>query len=414
MKTPVRFGLVGAGGVGAYHLNAIRALADEKLAEVVAIADPTVDRLAKEKAEAESKGIRWYLDYRDMLAKETSLDAVTIATPIPFHLEMAHACIKRGLFVNLEKPPVPLIQQLESLIAADTRQRVAVGFQIIVSRAVQELKNRITSGKIGDIRDIRACGCWPRMDSYYNRASWSGKMTLRGEPVFDGPATNALAHLVHNIMFLASPNPDEFDAPVGVRGEFYRARPIESYDAVCMGGKFRSGVNFSAAFTHATKESLPWKIEVHGSKGSALVSNDGALFEHANEKIECPESTLELLKKTYRQFVAFARGEQPRVSTHLRDTRGYVLATNGALLSSGGIHDIAGEWIRTYKNGDDTGFDVVGLHEAVTNCFRTGSLFSELGLPWAATSQKVSLENFTTLEFPVVKKKRVSHVAERR
>jgi predicted dehydrogenase len=400
MKTPVRFGLVGVGGVGAYHLATIDALAREGLAEVVAVADPTVEKLAAEKAQLEGRGVRWYLDYREMLNTETALDAVTIATPIPFHLEMAHACIARGLFTHLEKPPVPLIQQLESLIAADSKRRVAVGFQMIVLRNVQELKNLITAGKLGEIRDVRACGCWPRLDGYYNRASWSGKMRLRGEPVFDGPATNALAHLIHNIMFLASPQPDEFDAPAEVRGELYRARAIESYDTACLRGRFRSGVNFSAAFTHATEEQLLWKIAVHGSKGSALISNDGALLESDFGKTECPESTLELLNKNYRQFVGFVRGAEPRASSHLGDTRGYVLATNGALVSSGGIHSIGGEWIRSYKRGEDTGFDVAGLRDAVQKSLDTGSNFSELGLPWAVATQPVSLENFHSIEFP--------------
>jgi hypothetical protein len=39
--------------------------------------------------------------------------------------------------------------------------------------------------------------------------------------------TNAFAHLVHNIMFLTG-RAGEFDTPVSVLGELYRARPIES------------------------------------------------------------------------------------------------------------------------------------------------------------------------------------------
>src|SRR5438105_3535962 len=222
MKTRVRFGLIGVGGIGAYHLAGIEECERAGDARLVAIADPTMDRFPEVKAKLDERGVRRHMNYTNMLREEKELDAVTIATPIPFHLEMARASLERGLFVNLEKPPVPLIQQLDALIEADKNNHVAVGFQMIASEVVQRMKQLIVEGKLGDINDIRAAACWPRTDSYYNRAGWSGKMTLRGEPVFDGPATNALAHLIHNIMFLASPQRYGFDAPIEMQGELYR------------------------------------------------------------------------------------------------------------------------------------------------------------------------------------------------
>ena len=405
MKTPVRFGLIGVGGIGAYHLASIEANERAGEAQLVAVADPTIDRFPEVKAKLGERGVRRHANYADMLREEKELDAVTIATPIPFHLEMARASLECGLFVNLEKPPVPLIQQLDALIEADKNNRVAVGFQMITSESVQRAKQLIVEGRLGNIQHIRAAGCWPRTDSYYNRAGWSGKMTLRGEPVFDGPATNALAHLIHDIMFLASPQRDSFDEPIEVQGELYRARPtIECYDTACLRGSFASGTVFVAAFTHATEKQFPFVLEVHGSKGWARISDDGARFESSlGDAMDCPESTQELLNKCYRGFIPFVRGERPRVSTHLRDTRGYVLATNGLLLSSGGIYTIAQDWLRTYQREgsevNDTGYDVSGLREAVETAFQSGRLFSELGLPWTVRTQPVSVAGLKEVEF---------------
>lgn len=407
MKSPVRFGLIGVGGIGAYHLSNIEEFERAGRAKLIAVADPMVERFPEVKARLDARGVRWHSDYRDLLRDETELDAVTIATPIPFHLEMARACIERGLLVNLEKPPVPLIQQLESLIEADREKRVAVGFQMITAESVQRAKKLIAENKLGKIEHIRACGCWPRLDGYYNRASWSGKMTLRGEPVFDGPATNALAHVIHNIMFLASPQPDGFTEPTEIEGELYRARPtIESYDVACLRGKFASGISFSTAFTHATEESLPFKIEVHGSEGWARISEDAARFESSlGDALDCPESTMELLKKCYAEFIEFAQGERPRISTQLRDTRGYVLATNGALLSSGGIREISPEHFRTYQRDGDSGFAVNGLRAATEASFQTGKLFSELDLPWAKPPQTVATNDLKAIDFASLSKK---------
>src|ERR1043166_2723349 len=111
MKTPVRFGLIGVGGIGAYHLASIEANERAGEAQLVAVADPTIDRFPEVKAKLGERGVRRHANYADMLREEKELDAVTIATPIPFHLEMARASLECGLFVNLEKPPVPLIQQ---------------------------------------------------------------------------------------------------------------------------------------------------------------------------------------------------------------------------------------------------------------------------------------------------------------
>ena len=153
---------------------------------------------------------------------------------------MAMACIKRGIYVILEKLPVPLLSQFESLIAADVDRRVRVGFQMIGSQCIRSLKEILADHRLGELMEIRAGACWPRLDDYYSRADWAGRMTVAGRAVFDGPATNALAHLVHNVMFLGGDGFSDFAMPVEVEAELYRARPIKSYDTACLRGLFSS------------------------------------------------------------------------------------------------------------------------------------------------------------------------------
>jgi len=321
------------------------------------------------------------------------LDAVTIATPIPFHYEMTRDCLERGLYVYLEKPPVPLLQQLDSLILADPTFLVGVGFQMIHSTCLLQLKGAVLENQLGEVLEIAAGGCWPRLDNYYARADWAGKMELNGIPVFDGPATNGLAHVIHDLMFLAGEGPDGFAVPTEVQGELYRARPIESYDVACLRGKFASGVRFSAALTHSTEETLPFTIEIRGTEGWARIFNDGDKFESSfGASLVCAESTQELLNKTYREFIEFIEGRRERVSTRLCDARGYVLATNAMLLSSGGIHDIPPESVRCYETEDATGFDVAGLRQAVEDSLKSGCLFSELSVPWAVATEAIDVE----------------------
>jgi len=385
MTNPIRIGLIGVGGIGAYHRAAIEMQESVGAAELVAVADPWADRLGPQKAELEARGVRWHMDYRDMLAETPGLQAVVIATPIPYHLDMALACLQRGIRVHLEKPPVPLITQLDTLLAADSGHAVSVGFQMIGARTSREVKALITGGKLGSITDIRAAGCWPRTDKYYTRASWAGRMVLDGFPVFDGPASNAFAHVIHNIMYFAGQDRDGFAIPVEVEGELYRARSIESYDTACLRGRFSSGVRFSLALTHATEATLPFLIEVRGTGGWARISEDAARVEsNVGLSGEHPQNTQELLNINHDNFIGVLQGRLPRFATALPDTVGYVSATNGLLASSGGIHDIAPEHFRRYERDGEGGFDVLNLHQAVQETVASGRLFSEQPLcPWA-------------------------------
>ena len=400
MAKVLHYALIGATGIGGYHLGALREIEKDGLIVLTAVADPALGRLPELQNHFDQTGVSGYLDYRELLRQEPELDAIVISAPIPFHLEMTLACLERDLFVYLEKPPVPLIQQWETMIETDKNSRIGVGFQMINSRGIQESKQAVTRGKLGQVREIRISACWPRLDQYYQRNHTTGKMSLHGEPIFDGPATNALAHLIHNAMFLASPDSGTYDAPAEITAELYRARPIESYDLACLRGTFRSGVMFSAALTHATEALLPYRLEVRGSEGWVRVSNDGTVFESSfGGPVDCAETFEQQVEKTHRQFLAFALGEQPRPSTSLPDALGYILATNGMLLSSGGIHSIDASHVRRYARGEGRGYDVVGLHDAVQASGESGALFSEMGLPWSVRTAPVSVEGLKYLKF---------------
>ncbi len=400
MSAPLRYALIGATGIGAYHLAALRKLEETGRLRVVAVADPALAKDEALAADLAARGVAAHLDYRAMLRGEAGLDVVVISAPIPLHLEMTTACLERGLFVYLEKPPVPLIQQLETLLAAKGQERVGVGFQMINARWVQELKAGIVAGALGQLQEIRIGAAWPRLDAYYARNSAAGKMTLRGEPVFDGPATNALAHLIHNAMYFAGETQTGFGVPEEVTGALYRTRAIESYDVASLRCRFPSGVRLTAALAHATEEPFPFQVEVRGTAGRARVSGDGTIFESDRITFDSrPETFEELVEKTHRQFLAFVQGAQPFAATSLEDTRGYLLATNGLLLSSGGIHPVAADSIRTYRRGEEGGYNVAGLHEAVRATVETGALFTDLGLPWAVETPPVSVHDLKTIDF---------------
>lgn len=397
MAERLRIGLIGVGGIGARHLEVIELLQTEGLVELCCVADPFVERLANMKTVLEARGVRWYSDFERLMEQESELDAMVIATPVPLHARMTAAALARGMFVYLEKPPVPLIQQLNDLVSLDTRRKVAVGFQMVSHVGARQLKRWATDGSLGEIRQVRASAVWPRATSYYNRASWAGKLLLNDEPVFDGPATNALAHLLHNLMYFAGKDVDSFDVPVELQGELYRARPIESYDLACIRGRFESGVTFSFAVSHASHVPAPYRLEIVGTKGKAWIADDGN--EVGNDcGLKNPVGPFpDCFTDSHREFVDFAAGRRPRAVTSLEDTRGYVLTTNGAMVSSAGIHSLDPQHWKTHGEGSELIYEIPNLGEIIRLSAQEAKLFSEMNLPWARKAHAVLVHNLRSI-----------------
>jgi hypothetical protein len=199
-------------------------------------------------------------------------------------------------------------------------------------------------------------------------------------------------------MFLCGETEADFAVPAEVQSELYRVRPIESYDLVCLRGKFASGVTFTIAFTHSTQQWQPWQIDVYGSQGTARLAEDKSRLSRRADAVEAVlEPQRETVLGAYRQFVDFVRGVHCRPDTRLEDTRGFVLTTNGALLSSGQIHTVASSVSRRYKIGEDYGYDLPGLLGSMEHVLAEGALFSELNLPWAKRTPRVNVSALTDL-----------------
>jgi hypothetical protein len=214
-------------------------------------------------------------------------------------------------------------------------------------------------------------------------------MMLGRDPVFDGPATNAFAHLIHNVMYFAAGDRNEFAIPEEIEGELYRARPLESYDTAVLRGSFASGADFAVAVTHANEATRPFSMDVLGTKGWARLTEDGAKLEsNIGLECDCPQSTQQLLEVNHLNFIDVIARRADRFTTRLADTRGYVSATNAMLLSSGGIHDIGPDYARKYQRDGQTGYDVAGLGAAMEETFATGRLFSEQACPWASAKPR--------------------------
>lgn len=100
MSRKLKVAIAGLGRQGTRHAAHFHALTPR--AEVIAAT--SIDSAELEWAKQNLDGVRTYLDFDDMLEKETELEAVVIASATTVHAEQAIKAIKKGLHVLCEKP----------------------------------------------------------------------------------------------------------------------------------------------------------------------------------------------------------------------------------------------------------------------------------------------------------------------
>jgi predicted dehydrogenase len=146
----IRVAVVGLGVMGRSHA---RILDDVEEADLVAVCDPTEDAMAW----ARKRRLVGYRSYKELFDHE-HLDAVTVAVPTRFHLEVGLAAIEHGLDVLMEKPIATDLDEAQQLIVAAKKHGtvLAIGHVERFNPGVRELKKRLDAGEVGRIFQVHS------------------------------------------------------------------------------------------------------------------------------------------------------------------------------------------------------------------------------------------------------------------
>jgi len=371
----IRAMLVGVGGYGQSLTHGLLAAAANGLCRLVAAADTRLAALPEETENLKRHGVRLYGDAIEMFdAWKGRCDAAYIASGIGSHSVLACAAARRGFHIHLEKPPAATVQEVDEIAraVADAGVLCIVGFQMTWGRDLRFLKERIAAGRLGRIRTAAGCSGSPRDQAYYARNEWAGRLKSGGRWVLDGPAMNAQAHQVTNLLLLASADPHGYARPVAVRGELYAAGPLESHNIAAIEIRTDGGAMLYYLGSHATDGQVGPLIEVRGDAGEATwTPSEGVVVRCADGSTESCGPDAAARQTVVDSFLhAIDSGDASLLRCTLGDARNMVLTLDGAHESSGRVHRVAGGFVRRVDEGTEARTVVEGLDEMLVRAAR--------------------------------------------
>jgi len=254
----VRVGIVGTGAIAAKHALAYRNIGYQ----IVACTNNTA---SKGRRFAEANGAQ-FVDTVEELCRHPLVDYVDVCTFPNFRLQVVELCAQNHKHVLVQKPMAIDLATAEKMISLALEAGIQLG---VVSQhrfddSVLFLKRAIDDGRLGRIVQADAYVKWHRSNEYYSppiKGSWA----VEG----GGALINQAIHQVDLLLCLV-------DRVVEVFGywQLGSVHRIESEDSVNALLRYGSGATGVIQASTALWPGYPERIEIHGTKGTAIITGD--------------------------------------------------------------------------------------------------------------------------------------------
>ena len=394
----IRVALIGVSGFGEVHY---RDILEQIECGTMRLSAATVINQADESekcSKLRSLGCEVFTDYREMLAQfGDRLDIVFVPTGIAQHAPMTIAALEAGSNVMVEKPAAATIQSIRAMQEAESRtgRFVAVGFQHIYAAETLTMKRAILDGRLGAVQSIKCRGLWPRLDNYYQRAAWAGRLRIGDEWILDSPFNNAMAHQLNMICFLAGAEIAQSARPISVEAELHRAHDIESPDTAALRVRTAEGIPLFFFATHCCEGYLNPEIIVRGESGRIFWTFGETRIEiDGRPTVVLPSESETGVRRSLMRQLGRRLSDPSAFVCHLGIAAGHTLIVNGAHESSP-VHRIKPEFVRRYPSEDSVRTEIVGIDGVIERAFNQEKLFSELALPWAITGKRFDVGGYS-------------------
>ncbi len=254
----MRVGIIGTGAIAWKHAQAYKNIGYQ----VAACTDRTLERGQKF---AESTGAV-YFSTPEELCTQVQVDFLDVCTFPGYRLAAAELGARHGKHVLVQKPMAVDLETAARMIkiARDAGIQLGVVSQHRFDDSIIFLKRALAAGRLGRIIQADAYVKWYRSAEYYSRpvkGSWAGE---GGGALISQAIHNAdlLLHLMGAI-----------DEVFGY-WQLGAIHQIESEDCVSALMHYASGATGVIQAATALWPGYPERIEIHGTKGTAIVTGD--------------------------------------------------------------------------------------------------------------------------------------------
>lgn len=267
----IKVGITGIGGYGRLLLDIL--LQEQRKggvcieAAVVSFPEQDAEHLAFLKSGSPHTKI--FASLEEAASAGLALDLMVLPVGIAAHKELTLKSLAAGWNVLVEKPLAGSVEDAEAMVrAAEQSDRfVAVGYQDMYAPSSPAMKQALLSGAIGEVESIRVFGLWGRPVDYYMRNNWAGKLKCNGQPVYDSPFNNGMAHYLNQALYLAGADLNTTAMPVSVEGSMWRAHDIESCDTAVLKWATAGGPEVGIFFSHLTSQQEGPEMVIQGTEG---------------------------------------------------------------------------------------------------------------------------------------------------
>jgi predicted dehydrogenase len=302
----LRFGLVGAGGIGQTYAQAFN---NSQCCELVAVADVREDAAA---ALAEIVGGQPYTSYQQLL--EVELDAVIVATPPSSHAEIACFFMERGIAVLCEKPLCLSTSEAEKMIAAAKVNNVLFTMATKFRYCEDAIKAKaiLTSGVLGDVLEFE--------NAFTSRVDMSKRWNSLPQVSGGGVLIDNGTHSVDIIRYFLGPIDSVLVVDAGGTGG------LSVEENVRMFARTKSGVTATVDLAWGINKELPYFVSIYGTNGTLHIGWRESKYK-ANSS---PDWTV--FGSGYEKVAAF-RGKIDNFARALRGKEELLITPDDALAS---------------------------------------------------------------------------------
>jgi UDP-N-acetyl-2-amino-2-deoxyglucuronate dehydrogenase len=250
--------MIGTGAISHKHAEAYRNIGYE-ITVCTDVYEPAGRKFA------EQYGCEFVKTYEEVCS-HPKVDYVDVCTFPDFRLQPIEICAQTKKHVQVQKPISTTVETARAMIATARKGGIVLG---VVSQhrfddSSRFLHKAIAAGRLGKLLQCDCYVKWHRSAAYYSRPIKGSWATEGG-----GALINQAIHQLDILRWLAGPLAELFGY-----WQLGALHKIESEDVVNAVMKFANGATGVLQASTAFWPGYPERIELHGTKGTAVVTGD--------------------------------------------------------------------------------------------------------------------------------------------